>query len=76
MTHECHAKEKRTTKRVTQWLGALVTNSCLQCSQSAGGCEVKPCLHQNEELIFRGEILPLDARFRQRSPASVLEEMN
>jgi hypothetical protein len=35
----------------------------------------RPTLHQNEELIFRSETLPLNARFYDLPPARMFEEM-
>src|SRR6516162_5317840 len=37
---ECDVQEPRTSERMTQGLGALVTNSCPRCSQSSNGHEI------------------------------------
>ena len=38
--------------------------------------KIQRCLRENEELIFRGEALPVDRRLHERSPAPVFKEMN
>src|ERR1700741_3506533 len=75
LTYECHVKEERTAERATQGLGSPVTNSGFW-GYYFSRCQVCCRLQENEEPIFRREALPFDARFNERSPASVFKEMN
>ena len=50
---------------MTQGLRALVTNSRLGAPNPRVAVRYSACLHEDEELIFRSETLPLDARFHR-----------
>src|ERR1700757_4401029 len=61
---------------MAQGLRALVTNSYLRCSHSAGGSQMQSCLHENKEMIFRSKTLTLYATFHRSTPTTFFEEMS
>src|SRR5690242_914208 len=76
LTDECHAKEKRTTERLAQGFGAIVTKARLRGSVSLGGRQVLARLHENEKPIFLREALALDANAHGGTPAPVFKKMS